>query len=122
MMYSATEKGVEKRIESWQINIPLSDNQQKPFPKEIIETIKSKILSKFGGLTSFNVVGNWKSGEKLYIDNNIVIIIDIPVKYHGSASTFFIELKEELMKELRQEKIYIIMETLKISYRLSGNH
>lgn len=113
MMYSATEKGVEKRIESWQINIPLSDNQQQPFSKEIIETIKSKILTKFGGLTSFNVVGNWKSGEKLYIDKNIVIIIDIPVKYHGAASTFFMELKVELMKELRQEKIYITMENEK---------
>lgn len=53
-MYYATEKGVEKRIESWQIIIPLSDNQQQPFPDEIIDTIKSKIISKFGGLTSFH--------------------------------------------------------------------
>lgn len=112
-MYFATEKGVEKRIESWQITIPLSDNQQQPFPEELIETIKSKIISKFGGLTSFNVVGYWKSGEKLYLDKNIVIIIDVPLKYHGTASAFFMELKNELMKELRQEKIYITKENEK---------
>ena len=112
-MYSATENGVEKRIESWQITIPLADNQQQPFPEEIIETIKSQIISKFGGLTSFNVVGYWKSGEKLYLDKNIVIIIDVPVKYHGTASAFFMELKDELMKELRQEKIYITKENEK---------
>jgi len=120
IMYSATENGVEKRIESWQIIIPLADNQQQPFPEEIIERIKSQIISEFGGLTSFNVIGYWKSGEKLYLDNDIVIIIDVPVKYHGAASTFFMELKDELMKELRQEKIYITMENEK-SELLSSN-
>jgi len=94
-MYSATENGVEKKIESWQIKIPLADNQQQPFPKEIIETIKYQIISKFGGLTSFNVVGYWKSGERLDIDENILIIIDVPVKYHGTASVYFNELKKE---------------------------
>ncbi|MCK5109863.1 MAG: hypothetical protein KAR25_09240, partial [Methanosarcinales archaeon] len=113
IMYSATENGVEKRIESWQITIPLTDNQQQPFPEEIIERIKSQIISEFGGFTSFSVVGYWKSGEKLYLDNDIVIIIDVPVKYHGTASAFFIELKDELMKELRQEKIYITKENEK---------
>lgn len=112
-MYSATEKGVEKRIESWQITIPLSDNQQQPFPEEIIEKIKSKIISNFGGLSSFNIVGYWKSGEKLYIDKNIALIIDVPMKYHGTASTFFMELKDSLMNELKQEKIYITKENEK---------
>lgn len=112
-MYSATENGVEKRIESWQITIPLTDNQQQPFPDKIIETIKSQIISEFGGLTSFDVVGYWKSGEKLYLDKNIVIMINVPVKYHDTTSAFFMELKDELMNELRQEKIYITKENEK---------
>ena len=47
-MYYPTENGVEKRIESWKIVIPLHDNQQEPFPEEIINSIKSKIITEFG--------------------------------------------------------------------------
>lgn len=59
------------------------------------------------------IVGSWKSGEKLYIDNNIAVIIDAPVKDHDISASFFFDLKNELMKELRQEKIYITMDSEK---------
>jgi len=35
-MYFTTQNGVEKRIESWKIIIPLLDNEKRHFPKDVI--------------------------------------------------------------------------------------
>jgi len=109
-MYYSTENGVEKKIECWKIIVPLHDNQKDPFPEEIIDSIKHRIVSEFGGLTSYNVLGYWDSGEQTYIDEEITIIVDVPAKNHDKSSSFFIDLKNELMKELKQEKIYVVRE------------
>lgn len=109
-MYYSTENGVEKRIESWKIVIPLHDNRQEPFPEEIINSIKSKIITEFGGLTSINIVGYWDSGEQIYVDRGITIIVDVPAEDHNQSSSFFINLKNELIKKLKQEKIYVVLE------------
>jgi len=112
-MYYPTENGVEKRIECWKIIVPLHDNQQEPFPEKIIDSIKSKIISEFGGLTSYNVVGYWDSGEQTFVDKSIKIIVDVPVEDRNLSSSFFIKLKEELMKELKQDKVYVVLEDSK---------
>lgn len=119
-MYYATKNGVEKRVESWKIIIPLSDNQQKGFPEKIIEVTKSNIINEFGGLTSCNVVGYWKSGRDIFFDKSIMIIVDISVKNHKTASTFFVNLKKKLRQKLRQEKVYVTCESQK-SELLSDN-
>ena len=89
-MYYPTENGVEKRIESWKIFIPMQDNRQKPFPEEIINSIKSKIITEFGGLTSINIVGYWDSGEQIYVDRGITIIVDVPAEDHNLSSSFLV--------------------------------
>jgi len=62
-MYYSTKGGVEKRIESWKIVIPLYDNNKQSIPKTVIDDIKNTIVSNFGGLTSYEVVGYWVSGK-----------------------------------------------------------
>lgn len=109
-MYYPTKNGVGKKIECWKIIVPLQDNQKKPVPEKIIDSIKSKIISEFGGLTAYNVVGSWKSGEQVFFDKSITIYVDVPTKDHDRSSSFFIKLKDELMRELKQEKIYIAYE------------
>jgi hypothetical protein len=109
-MYYATTNGVEKRVESWKLVVPLYDNEGKRFRNETIESIKSSIITEFGGLAAISTVGSWKSGEQVFHDKNTTIIVDIPVKNHEKASAFFVGLKEKLRKELRQEKIYITYE------------
>jgi len=104
---------VEKRIESWKIVIPLFDNKKRPIPENIIKTVKNSIVDKFGGFTSYEVIGYWESGKQKFIDNNIIIIVDIPVKDHDKSSSFFLKLKEDLRKDLKQEKIYITHEESK---------
>jgi len=98
---------VEKTIECWKIILPLQDNQQRAFLDTLIGSIKSKIVSEFGGLTSYNVVGYWKSREQVIVDKSIEIVVDVPVRDHNQSSSYFIQLKNELMKELGQEKVYV---------------
>jgi hypothetical protein len=55
-MYLATKNGVEKRIQTWRIVIPLHDNEKKPFSEAVIDQIKSLIIEQFSGFTAINVV------------------------------------------------------------------
>lgn len=109
-MYFSTNNGVEKRIESWKLIVPLCDNEGRRFKEEVIEKIKAKIINEFGGVSSISTVGAWKSSDQVFYDEATTIIIDIPVKNHATASAFFTDLKDNLRKELRQEKIYITYE------------
>lgn len=109
-MYFTTQNGVEKRIESWKIIIPLRDNEKRHFPEDIIKNTKSSIMDEFSGLTAINVLGSWKSGHQIYNDENIVLLVDVPAKDSKKTSAFFINLKQKLMKELSQKKIYVTKE------------
>jgi len=119
-MYFPTSNGVEKRIESWKLIVPLYDNKRKRFRGELIENIRGKIINEFGGVSSISTVGAWKSGDQVFYDKATTIIVDIPVKNHATASAFFTDLKENLRTELRQEKIYITYER-EASELLSAN-
>lgn len=109
-MYYPTSNGVKKRIESWKIVVPLYDSKGKRFRKEVIDSIKSKIIGKFGGFSEITTVGGWKSGGQIFYDKSTTIIVDIPIKEHDEAPIFFKNLKEELRQELQQEKVYVTCE------------
>jgi hypothetical protein len=109
-MYYATNNGVEKRIESWKIIVPLHNNQRKQFREELISNIKSTIIDEFSGFTAVNAVGSWKSGHQVFDDENLVILVDVPANKSSETAAFFISLKQKLMKELSQEKIYVSKE------------
>lgn len=110
-MYYPVSGGVEKKIESWKIIVPLYDNKGKRFRKEIIDAIKMKIVGEFGGFSGINTIGGWESGKRVFYDKSTTIIIDVPVRDHNKASNFFTALKEELRQKLCQEKIYITYES-----------
>jgi hypothetical protein len=109
-MYYLAENGVEKSIETWKIIVPLHDNEKKEFPEEIITSIKTRIVNEFGGLTAINVIGQWQSGEELFTDRNIQMIVDVPVKDHERTTAFFLNFKDKLREELKQHKIYVTFE------------
>jgi hypothetical protein len=110
-MYQLTENGIEKSIETWRVVVPLHDNDKKEFSKELIESVKTRILKEFGGLSEVNVVGQWQYGSEAFSDRNIQIIVDVPPKEHIRTSAFFLNLKDSLRKELKQHKIYVTFES-----------
>lgn len=109
-MYHLAENGIEKSIETWKVIVPLHDNDSREFPEQLINSVRTKVINEFGGLTEINVVGQWQSGEQLFTDRNIQIIVDIPVKNHKRTTAFFLNFKDELRQELRQHKISVTFE------------
>jgi len=110
-MYQLAENGVEKSIETWRIVVPLHDNDKKEFSEELIDSVKTRIVQEFGGLSEVNVVGQWQYGSELFTDRNIQIIVDVPTKEHVRTVAFFLNLKDSLRKELKQHKIYVTLES-----------
>jgi hypothetical protein len=106
-MYTATENGVLKTVESWYITIPLHDNEGHPFDKGLIESILNEILLDYPGFSITNSIGYWKGTDRTYIDQNYQVLIDAIPDNTVDSSKFFSSLKNELQKRLRQEKVYI---------------
>lgn len=109
-MYYLAENGIEKSIETWKVIVPLHDNDNKEFPEELINSVKTKVINEFGGLTAINVVGQWQSGKELFTDRNIQVIVDVPIKDYKRTTAFFLNFKDELREELKQRKIYVTFE------------
>lgn len=112
-MYSVTQEGVLKRIETWQVIIPLHDNDGRPFSEEMIESILDNITLSFPGLTMVNCTGRWRGNDRVFIDKNMQVLIDaLPLAADVSAS-YFAGLKKDLQAKLGQEKIYVTKESSK---------
>jgi hypothetical protein len=112
-MYSVTENGVLKKIETWQVIIPLHDNAGVAFEEATIESILDHITLTFPGLTMVNCTGRWRGQDRVFIDKNLQVLIDaLPLSAEASAA-YFIGLKAELQTRLGQEKIYVTKESSK---------
>lgn len=110
-MYQLAENGIAKSIETWRVVVPLHDNDKKEFSAELIDSVKTRIVQEFGGLSEVNVVGQWQYGSESFTDRNIQIIVDVPTKEHIRTAAFFLNLKDSLRKELKQHKIYVTFES-----------
>jgi hypothetical protein len=106
-MYTATENGVLKTVESWYITIPLHDNDGNSFDKALIEGILNEILLDYPSFSVTNSIGYWKGADRTYVDQNYQILVDAIPDNTADSSKFFSVLKNELQKRLRQEKIYV---------------
>lgn len=104
---------MKKAIETWNLTIPLYDNNGNPFKKETIESILKEISLNFPGFTIVNIIGYWKNLNKIYIDKNLQLKIDTFPFSQGESSKFFEKIKKNLKERLGQEKIYVTKETTK---------
>ncbi len=75
-IYTVNSNGVKKSIETWNLTIPLHDNDGNPFNQEIIDSILEEISLNYPGFTIVNNIGYWKNLGKKYLDNNLQLIID----------------------------------------------
>lgn len=107
--YKLTSDGVLKKVETWRIVIPSEDNEKKEIHRYTIEKILKKISKKWGGWSNYPMEGGWFGNGRLYIDKNFDITVDIGglSAINNTPEKFMLDLKNELQKELLQEKIYI---------------
>ena len=106
-MYSINKTGIIKKLESWQLIIPLVDNSTNRFSQTTIDEILENIAITFPGYTMVNCMGVWKDETQTYKDENLQIIIDTLPSSNADTTLFFNNLKSELCKTLGQEKIYV---------------
>jgi hypothetical protein len=105
--YIATQNGVTKVVETWQMIIPLQDNQGKPFPKRLVDVVRADVLRVFPGDTEVKAVGSWKQRQRIYVDHNVRIEVDVCAEDHDKAEAYMAETKKILKTSLKQEKIYV---------------
>ena len=106
-MYSINNTGVTKKLETWQLIIPLIDNSGNKFSQSLIDSILEKIATTFPGYTVVNCLGFWKDQTQTYKDDNLQVIIDTLPSVSADITNFFNNLKDELCQTLGQEKIYV---------------
>jgi len=105
--YIATKNGLIKVLETWQMVIPLQDNQGKPFPKKLVDVVRADVLRVFPGDTEVKAVGSWKQGQRIYVDRNVRIEVDVCAGDHDKAEAYMADAKRTLKTSLKQEKIYV---------------
>jgi len=106
-MYSITDHGIIKKLETWNIIIPLHDNDGIKFPEGKIDEILEFISTNYPGFTIVSCIGFWKDQKQVYKDDNYQIIVDTISSDSDDSTLFFSNLKSELSKSLNQEKIYV---------------
>lgn len=106
-MYTVTDRGVLKKVETWSVIVPLHDNDGVAFDKEIVDQVLEEILLDYPGFSVTNTIGYWKGSDQTYVDKNYQILIDAVPNGSSDSSAFFVELKESLQRRLKQEKIYV---------------
>ena len=103
----ATKNGVIKTVETWQMIVPLCDNQKKPFSEKLVEVIRADVLRVFNGDTEIEAKGSWKQGQRIDIEENIRIEVDVNTEDHDKAEAYMAGAKEVLKSSLKQDKIYV---------------
>lgn len=105
--YIASQNGVAKAIETWQMMIPLHDNEGKQYHKDVINNIREVVIKQFGGDTETTAVGRWKQDQRIYVDRNLRVEIDAHANDHDNAESYMVTMKEAIRLILQQERIYV---------------
>jgi len=106
-MYNVSSEGVLKKVETWHIVLPLHDNDKKPFPKELLDSVVDQIADSFPGMSVVSTSGRWKESGVVYSDKSLTVIVDALQTDHCASKAFFETLKRELAIKLKQQKIYV---------------
>lgn len=95
-------------MKEYELYVPLTFNDGTPVADEIIDRIGERLLEQFGGCTFFPQPnkGLWKMGDVVFRDE--VVIFRVLTTKVRPARRFFRELKQVLLRELRQEEILIV--------------
>jgi hypothetical protein len=90
-----------------QMLLPVADNDGRPFPDEVLEEVKRKLVDRFGGVTAYArapAEGVWARGsQERQRDDLIIVEVMAPEVDEDWWATF----KEKLEVQLGQDEIVI---------------
>jgi len=100
----------------YDIFLPLAFNDGRPIPDEKFESVDSKLIEQFGGVTAqlrdFPLRGAWRSEGRLYQDQVIILTV-IDFRKRGS-DRFLRDLKQRLLRDFEQLEILIAESPLRV--------
>ena len=92
----------------YDLYLPLRYNDGRSVEAETIGRLKQRLHDRFGGLTFFpqHNEGTWQIDKVTFRDE--IVIVRILAEETRPAREFFLQLKEELKRELNQEEVLIV--------------
>jgi hypothetical protein len=100
----------------YDIYLPLTDNNGRPFADELFHDVQRRLLDRFHGLTAlqrdFPLEGIWQGQTRLYHDQVIILTV-FDFRRQGS-SRFITQLKEVLLRAFEQLEILITEQPLRV--------
>jgi hypothetical protein len=100
----------------YDLYLPLTDNNRQPIAPEVFDALESRLLARFGGLTTqqheFPLRGIWQGHSRLYLD--FVVIMTVLDFRRGGSTRFIAELKKNLLREFEQLEILITEQALRV--------
>ncbi len=108
----ATKK--RKRWREYDLYLPLTYNDGTPVEPEKIERLKKRVHDRFGGFTFFpqKSEGVWRVGNVVFREE--IVILHVLSDEPKESKAFFLQLKGELMQDLKQNEVLIIMRKVEV--------
>lgn len=90
-----------------QLLLPLYDNEGKPFPAGVFETLRVELTERFGGVTAYArspARGFWKEDPVTTVRDDIVIY---EVMAEDLDRAFWSDYREMVRRRLRQDTLIV---------------
>ncbi len=97
-----------------QLLLPVADNQGRAFPDDVLESVKTTLVAKFGGVTAFGRApahGVWAGPNRTQHDD--VVIVEVMAG--ALDETWWSDFRKGLESKLGQQEIVVrafLMRTL----------
>lgn len=91
-----------------QILIPVFDNQGNRFDRRRFESVRRRLMERFGGLTAFvqsPALGLWKDDERGTTERDDMILVEVMVE--NIEHDWWSAYRSELEKTFRQDEIVV---------------
>jgi hypothetical protein len=101
-------------MREYEIYVPLRFNDGTPVEPAKLQNLKSRLVEQFGGLTHFpqENEGLWKVGSFTFRDD--IVIFRVLSGDSVVAERFFARLKQELIRDWKQEDVLVVARAVKI--------
>lgn len=95
-------------MKEYDIYLPLSFNDGRAVPEEVVNEVKARLVKRFGGLTYFpqENEGTWQFGGTTFRDR--VVILRALAQDAGDARSFLAGLKPWLLEAFKQTSILMV--------------
>jgi len=105
-------------LKIYRVFIPLTYPDGKDVENEKLHKYRLNIKNKFNAYTQTSIEspikGEWYNKKKSGFDDDELFTIEIVVKNTSNNRRWFKNLKKELMKDLKQEDIFILCQNVEI--------